>query len=65
MHNMKYEDLFAPEVGPNNPFQTRQQKAPRNMLSGFVEQAHMSDFQFENQRRTFSSFGKITETYLL
>lgn len=27
------------------------------MLSGYIEQAHMSEFQFENQRRTFNSFG--------
>ncbi|XP_069705332.1 pre-mRNA-processing factor 17 [Periplaneta americana] len=57
MHNPKFEELFAPEVGPENPFQTRQQRAHKNMLSGFVEQAHISDFQFENQRRTFHSYG--------
>ncbi|KAK7868527.1 hypothetical protein R5R35_004810 [Gryllus longicercus] len=57
MYNPKFEELFAPEVGPENPFQTQQQKAHKNMLSGYVEQAYISDFQFENQRRTFTSFG--------
>lgn len=57
MYNPKFEELFAPEVGPENPFQTQQQKAKKNMLSGYVEQAYISDFQFENQRRTFTSFG--------
>lgn len=57
-HNLKYDDLFAPELGPENPNQTMQQKAPRNILSGFVEAAHMDAFQFENQRRTFTSYGK-------
>ncbi|CAH0381771.1 unnamed protein product [Bemisia tabaci] len=56
-YNLKYEELFAPEVGPENPFLTQQQRAPKNMLSGYVEQAHISDFQFENQRRTFTSYG--------
>nr|CAD7403543.1 unnamed protein product [Timema cristinae] len=56
-YNPKYEELFAPELGPVNPFHTQQQKAQTNMLSGFVEKAHISDFQFENQRRTFNSFG--------
>lgn len=56
-HNPKYEELFAPVVGPENPFRTAQMKAERNMLSGYVEPAHMSEFQFENQRRTFNSFG--------
>lgn len=58
-YNLKYEELFAPEVGPENPFLTQQQRAPKNMLSGYVEQAHISDFQFENQRRTFTSYGKL------
>lgn len=55
--NLKYEELFAPELGPENPFLTQQQKAKKNMLSGYVEQAHISEFQFENQRRTFTSYG--------
>lgn len=33
--------------------------APRNMLSGYAETAHVNDFMFEQQRRTFSSFGNI------
>lgn len=57
MHNPKYEELFAPTYGPENPFQTQQMKANRNVLAGFVERAHISDFQFENQRRTFTSYG--------
>lgn len=28
----------------------------RNTLTGFVEKAYISDFQFENQRRTFHSY---------
>jgi len=59
MHNPKYEELFAPEVGPENPFKTQQQRAMKNILSGYVESAHISEFQFENQRRTFASYGNI------
>lgn len=44
-------------LGPINPFKTAQMQAERNTLSGYVEPAHMSEFQFENQRRTFNSFG--------
>lgn len=58
MHNPKYDELFAPDVGPENPFKTQQQRAVKNMLSGYVERAHISEFQFENQRRTFASYGK-------
>ncbi|CAH1976621.1 unnamed protein product [Acanthoscelides obtectus] len=29
----------------------------RNILSGYIEPAHVSEFQFENQRRTFASYG--------
>ncbi|ESO06288.1 hypothetical protein HELRODRAFT_94015 [Helobdella robusta] len=56
-YNPKYEELYAPEVGPENPFKTNQMKAHRNMLTGFVEECHVNDFQFENQRRTFTSYG--------
>jgi pre-mRNA-processing factor 17 len=57
MCNPEYEELFAPEIGPENPFQTREQRANKNMLAGFVEQTHISNFQFENQSRTFNSYG--------
>lgn len=56
-YNPRYEEMFSPEVGPSNPFKTRQQSAPKNALAGYVEPAHMSDFTFETQRRTFTSYG--------
>jgi len=28
------------------------------MLAGYVEPAHFDNFQFENQRRTFHSYGE-------
>ncbi|PIK50226.1 putative pre-mRNA-processing factor 17 [Apostichopus japonicus] len=56
-YNAKYEQMFAPEAGPVNPFKTQQQAASKNMLAGFVENANFSAFQFENQRRTFTSYG--------
>ncbi|XP_057653729.1 pre-mRNA-processing factor 17 [Diorhabda carinulata] len=56
-YNPKYEVLFAPVVGPANPYKTQQQSVERNMLSGHIERAHVSEFQFENQRRTFASYG--------
>lgn len=56
-YNPKYEELFAPVQGPENPFLTNQQRAQRNTLSGFVEKAHISAFNFENQRRTFHTYG--------
>lgn len=57
MFNPKFDELFAPQVGPENPFRTEQQKAARNILSGYVEKAHLNEFEFENQRRTFHSYG--------
>ena len=45
------------QVGPENPKKTRQQKAPKNMLSGYVEPAHVSNFDFDTQRRTFHTMG--------
>ena len=45
------------QVGPENPRKTRQQKARKNMLSGYVEPAHVSNFDFDTQRRTFHIMG--------
>lgn len=56
-YNAKYEELFAPVIGPENPFRTQQQRLEKNFLSGHIEPAHVSEFQFETQRRTFTSFG--------
>jgi len=55
-YNPKYEELFAPELGPVNPFKTQQQSAKKNHLAGYVEDAHVNEFQFETQRRTFQSY---------
>ncbi len=56
-YNPKYEEMFAPVVGPSNPFKSQQESAHKNTLAGFVEPAHVNDFQFELQRRTFHSYG--------
>ncbi|XP_077967171.1 pre-mRNA-processing factor 17-like [Styela clava] len=57
MFNPTYQQMFAPEQGPANPFKTRQQLAQKNTLAGFVQEAHVDKFQFENQRKTFYSYG--------
>lgn len=57
LFNPKFENLFAPVVGPENPFRTQQQKAVKNTLAGYVEPAHVNDFHFESQRLTFNSYG--------
>uniref|UniRef100_G3PCI3 Pre-mRNA-processing factor 17 n=1 Tax=Gasterosteus aculeatus aculeatus TaxID=481459 RepID=G3PCI3_GASAC len=56
-YNPTFETMFAPEFGPVNPFKSQQMAAPRNMLSGYAEPAHLNDFMFEQQRRTFSTYG--------
>uniref|UniRef100_A0A8D0GBW9 Uncharacterized protein n=1 Tax=Sphenodon punctatus TaxID=8508 RepID=A0A8D0GBW9_SPHPU len=56
-YNPTFDTMFAPEFGPENPFRTQQMAAPRNMLSGYAEPAHINDFMFEQQRRTFATYG--------
>lgn len=56
-YNAKYEEMFAPVKGPANPNLTQQMKAQRNTLAGYVESAHVNAFEFENQRRTFHTYG--------
>ena len=49
---------FFTQLGPANPHKTAQQRATKNMLSGYIEPSHINAFEFENQRRTFHKFGK-------
>ncbi|THD20177.1 Pre mrna splicing factor pre mrna processing fac tor [Fasciola hepatica] len=56
-HNPTYEQIYAPTYGPTNPFKSEKQLAPKNMLTGLVEEAHVNPFAFENQHRTFMSYG--------
>uniref|UniRef100_A0A5K3EP66 Pre-mRNA-processing factor 17 n=1 Tax=Mesocestoides corti TaxID=53468 RepID=A0A5K3EP66_MESCO len=57
VHNPRYDQLFAPQVGPENPFASDRQKAPKNMLTGLVEPTNVNTFTFENQYRTFMRYG--------
>ena len=59
-YNPKADELFAPTLGPECINRSNQQKAKRNTLAGYVEPAHLSEFQFEAQRKTFASFGKFS-----
>lgn len=54
--NPKFEDLFAPQFGPENPFKDAS-AARRNFLTGSVEEAHVSAAQFELQRKNFHAYG--------
>merc|ERR1712235_233750 len=55
--NPTVEELYTPQAGPDAPNKTAQSKAMRNMLSGYAEKEHISDFAFETQRKTYHSFG--------
>lgn len=55
---------FLIRQGPLNPFKTEQQLAAKNTLTGYVEDAHFNAFHFENQRRTFHSYGTYSKRRL-
>jgi len=55
--NPTVEELYKPQQGPDAPNKTNQSKAMRNMLSGYAEKEHISDFAFETQRKTYHSYG--------
>uniref|UniRef100_A0A8C7M698 Pre-mRNA-processing factor 17 n=1 Tax=Oncorhynchus mykiss TaxID=8022 RepID=A0A8C7M698_ONCMY len=63
-YNPTYETMFAPEFGPVNPYKSKRMAAPRNMLSGYAEPAHVNNFMFEQQRRTFSTFGYALDPFV-
>eukprot|EP00048_Salpingoeca_helianthica_P017361 m.236855 g.236855 ORF g.236855 m.236855 type:complete len:590 (-) comp20798_c0_seq1:25-1794(-) len=56
-YNPTVEELYAPQVGPENPFVMQSERAVKNMFTGFVEEAQVSEFHFEDNRRTFETRG--------
>ena len=54
-YNPKYDELYAPEHGPNHPHKGT--KGIKNTASGYMEPVHVSDFHFDNQRKTFHTYG--------
>lgn len=56
-YNPRYEDLWTPRLGPEDPKVSEFHKSVKNTLTGYVEKASFNDFHFENQRKTFISKG--------
>ncbi|CAB4058081.1 CDC40 [Lepeophtheirus salmonis] len=56
-YNAKFEDLYAPIPGPHNPFKTKIESALKNTYAGYVEPAHLNDYQFEEERKNFQFKG--------
>eukprot|EP00051_Salpingoeca_urceolata_P030841 m.9756 g.9756 ORF g.9756 m.9756 type:complete len:557 (-) comp3588_c0_seq1:159-1829(-) len=55
-YNPTVQELYAPQLGPANPT-SKKRMEHKNVLTGYVEEGEVSAFQFENQRRTFDTFG--------
>lgn len=58
-HNMSYDQLSAPEAGPQNPFlgTDATSRKRKNVPTGYAEQSGISDATFRAQHRTFNSLG--------
>ncbi|XP_050727011.1 pre-mRNA-processing factor 17-like [Eriocheir sinensis] len=56
MYNPKFDELYAPVLGPE-AVHSKYHEVDRNTLAGYVETAHFNDFEFESQRRTFTTYG--------
>lgn len=56
-YNPRYDELFAPVLGPT-ALHSKYHEVDRNTLAGHVETAHINEFEFESQRRTFTTYGK-------
>ena len=62
-YNVPYADLARPFQGPTNPFKTTEGNAlkRKNVLTGYAEEAAISDATFATQHRTFQSLGYAQE----
>ena len=62
-YNVKFSDLARPAQGPANPFQAGDGNAlkRKNVLTGYAQEAAISDATFTTQHRTFQSRGYARE----
>lgn len=62
-YNVPYADLARSLQGPTNPFKTTEGNAlkRKNVLTGYAEEAAISDATFTTQHRTFQSLGYAHE----
>lgn len=62
-YNVPYAELSRAAEGPANPFKTTKGNAlkRKNVLTGYAEEAAISDATFKNQHRTFQSRGYAME----
>jgi hypothetical protein len=56
--NPKYDELFAPTFGP--VFDDEEDKSAKNFLTGYIEDTHINEVQFEEQRKAFHFKGKAS-----
>ena len=53
-YNAKFDDMYAPVEGPNNPYETDGvARGLKNHKLGMVEDAHVNSFTFDEQYNTF------------
>lgn len=55
-YNPRYEDLFAPALGPVNPAKVGKE-IKKNFLTGSIEPAFVSHVTFELERKNFQAYG--------
>ena len=62
-YNVKYQDISKPVQGPANPFKIIEPSGVRkkNVITGYAEEAAISDATFTAQHRTFQSRGYAKE----
>jgi len=59
-YNLPYDQLHAPALGPAHPFSKDGRAAGlRNHRAGHVEDAHLSNFHFDDQYNTFMTCASL------
>lgn len=62
-YNVRYDDISRAEQGPANPFKNTDGNAlkRKNIMTGYAQEAVISDATFNTQHRTFQSRGYATD----
>ena len=56
-HNPTYEELYAPVLGPKNPFNRESLQSQKNTVTGHVEPTFIQGCLFETERLKYDHYG--------
>ncbi|EEB05620.2 splicing factor Prp17 [Schizosaccharomyces japonicus yFS275] len=62
--NVSIQELARPELGPYNPYKTKEQDSKKNTITGYLEKEYVSNLTFDQNFHTYQKFGEVVKRKL-